>query len=613
MNCDWTMPVDFFASRTHYVDHIAPVYFALDADLRGIFYVTADADVANYAKSKGIEARACKMPEGTGPLVTCAYGDLEKAVKRNAHRPQLFMEHGVGQTFPHPAYAGGKGFKQYVSLFLDPNEIVRQKNLVSWGKKAGEIIGTPKLDRVFTTKAHEGGRQKAEGSKPVVCISFHWDGRAVCPEAGSAFEHYKRIVPVLSQCEDFTLIGHGHPRVADMMERFFQGQGIEFVRDFDEVMRRADLYVNDCSSTLYEFCTTGKPVVILNAPWFRKGVNLGIRFWRFSDVGPQVDGPGELVAAIREQLAVSSRQYAEAREKAVSELYPYLGQSAMRAAEVIQSFVVAKRPVMRRVDQVDGESIGIVYMGFGERAASEIQKSMASLRRLGLEMPVCVVGDTQVPGALFIPWAGENPFDAGQRENFQFRAGRVKPGLYELSPFERTLYIDADTEFMSDITQGFAMLSQYDMCLAEEILSIGQLYNKAKAGWEVNIQERDATIAELGGDPKRKFLNSGVIFFRKSDAVKAVFEEWGRQWRIWQQWDEQLALMRAMHVVAGSGDPSQAFRYKALSVDWNHPHRERAKIIFHNYGRGGARSNVVSPSPVLRTPSPAGRGEAQEA
>jgi hypothetical protein len=69
--------------------------------------------------------------------------------------------------------------------------------------------------------------------------------------------------------------------------------------------------------------------------------------------------------------------------------------------------------------------------------------------------------------------------------------------------------------------------------------------------------------------------------------VAALFQEWHCQWLRYQQWDEQLALMRALH--------EYPVKYKALSVDWNHPHRHLAKIIFHNYGRGAARINVAPP------------------
>lgn len=252
--------------------------------------------------------------------------------------------------------------------------------------------------------------------------------------------------------------------------------------------------------------------------------------------------------------------------------------------KVVDEFMISKNPPLRSVDQVGGESIGILYMSFGEKAAKAVSKSLASLRDIGLDVPISVVGSTPVEDTQFIEWTGESPFDPTQAKNFQFRAGRIKPHLYELSPYQRTLYIDADTEFMGDILPGFEFLHDFDMAVTEETLTLGQLYNKKLAGWEINLVERDATIEELGGDAKMKFINSGVIFFRKSPYAEKTFNEWAVQWARFQQWDEQLALMRAMTKCQGS--------YKALSVDWNHPHRDKAKIIFHNYGRGVARMNV---------------------
>jgi hypothetical protein len=177
--------------------------------------------------------------------------------------------------------------------------------------------------------------------------------------------------------------------------------------------------------------------------------------------------------------------------KAVS--YQLLAVSPVEAVEAC----VKARSNLRTVTQVDGESVGIVYVAFGEKAAQAVRVSAMSLRRVGLQMPICVVGDTPVAGMEFIRWTGESPFDARQRSHFQFRAGRIKPFLYGLSPFDRTLYLDADTEFMADITPGFEALSAYDVAIARENLTLGQLYNKMLAGWEINIKERDATITEL--------------------------------------------------------------------------------------------------------------------
>lgn len=587
------LPVDAFARREHYLDHILPVWNALKQSTRGKFYVPAH--LVGYARTQGLEpVVAAQMghdvmnsyPLGLGPLIVAAYGDMICAIRRVPQRPILFMEHGVGLSFgKHPAYAGGGGTRKRIDLFLDPNEHVREANRRAFPRTAGVVIGTPWLDGWSPPSV-----PPTNGGKPVVCISFHWNGEEVAPEGGNAFKHYMDVIPELARCDDFKLLGHGHPRYRFVLEPFYRELGIETEWDFKKVLKRADVYVNDSSSTLYTFCLTGKPVVILNAPEFRKNKHWGIRFWEYTDIGPQVDQPSELMEAIRSQVAASrggADAYAGKRKKAARELYPHRGRSARRAARAIEEFTGRKLPETRKIRTMKGETVGIIYMAFGEPAVQGVMSSVNSLHRLGLDVPVCIVGDTPIKGMQFIEWDGESPFDATCAHNFQFRAGRIKQGLVRLTPFERTLYIDADTEFMSKkVLQGFRFLDDHDMALARELLEIGQLYNKPLAGWEINIKERDATIKELGGDKTTPFLNSGVIFFRKNEAVARVFEAWGKAWLEWQQWDEQLSLMRAMHRVGRN------VKVKCLEVDWNHPHRDQAGIIFHNYGRAVVRSNV---------------------
>lgn len=115
-------------------------------------------------------------------------------------------------------------------------------------------------------------------------------------------------------------------------EAWYRAQSIEFIPEFEDVVRRADIYVNDSSSTLYEFAATGRPVVTLNAPWYRRDVNHGLRFWEHADVGIQVDHPDDLETAILKTIAHPDRA---ARDVAVEAVYPHLGQSAARAATVL--------------------------------------------------------------------------------------------------------------------------------------------------------------------------------------------------------------------------------------------------------------------------------------
>jgi len=174
------------------------------------------------------------------------------------------------------------------------------------------------------------------------------------------------------------------------------------------------------------------------------------------------------------------------------------------------------------ITEINGHSVGLIYMSWGDKSFDAIKRSIASLRRLGYSYNVAVIGDFEYTAnwtsghGCNIRWLGESPFDNTKKRNFQFRAGRIKPHLAKLSPFDLNLYIDADTQFMQPIHSAFEMLADYDLCVTEEKLALRDLYNKKLAGWELNLIERDTTIVELGGDDTQKFINSGVMFFRRN-------------------------------------------------------------------------------------------------
>ena len=352
------MKIDFFARRVHFIDHMAPVWRELSDEAKGAFYVPES--IIEHAQKRGVEAvplkarnrdamdvflpRALSLtpnpsPAGRGErnaVMVCAYGDLSLA-HRSGRKKIVFMEHGVGITYVgHPGYAGGRGMRSKVDLFLAPNEYVRAKTEKALPGVEQVVIGTPKLDK-WVSPSPLTPLPLGEGK--TVCISFHWNGSKVQPEAGNAFGHFRRAFSELAGCADFKLIGHGHPRAIEYFSQEYKKEGIEVVRDFDEVMERADVYVCDNSSTIYEFCATGKPVVLMNAPQYRRNVYHGIRFWEYTDIGPMMDMPIELLPAILHALK-HPEYWQEQRERAVRDLFPYLGRSAKRAAEAIRDWLL---------------------------------------------------------------------------------------------------------------------------------------------------------------------------------------------------------------------------------------------------------------------------------
>lgn len=308
--------LNFYASFGHFFDHIVPIYQSLPKKYRGKFFI--EERVVEKAKINNIEYTIGKPEDGL--TLVASFGDYGRT-----SGDVVFMEHGIGHTYSndHPSFAGGRG-KDRTVLFLNQHHITQEKNMLKYPNAKHEIIGTPKMDSV----------SKVKSKQSVVCLSFHWDNR-ISPESRSAFDFYKRIIPILLTQKDFRLVFHGHPRTD--WTKMFKGEKIEFITDLKEVFELADVYVCDNSSSMYEFLLTGKPVIYLNCPYYRKSVRHGIRFWTHI-AGQQVDQPFKLLEHIRNALKFPEL-YSELREEVVKELYPYYPNATQRAKEVLKQFM----------------------------------------------------------------------------------------------------------------------------------------------------------------------------------------------------------------------------------------------------------------------------------
>lgn len=325
--------IDFLASQAHYLDHIAPIWDALPSTSRGTFWVPNP--LLDHARQQlkhdlclfGYESNLDTF--GMNPILVAGYGDMMHAHAISPERKIIMMEHGIGHSFGTAPYPNGPGKRDWVSLFLPPNQYTADKIRSVRGTPC-KVIGTPKLDWVPGAISP----QQSPHNPPTIAVGFHHGTpRRPIPEAGSAFEHYRDVLPELNK--RYRLLSYSHPLSEAVHRPVYENLGIPHTSDFKRVMLEADVCINDLSSVLYEFLTTGKPVVVLNAPWFRRDRHFGIRFWDYSDVGINVERPEDLFNAVDRTLAEYSTMRLPERMKVIEDLYPYLGCAAGRAVKVL--------------------------------------------------------------------------------------------------------------------------------------------------------------------------------------------------------------------------------------------------------------------------------------
>lgn len=325
------MIIDAWAERdTHYLDHIAAVWRALPAHTRGTLWV--GPQLQRHAARLRLQVRSVRRPPPTGIPVLLAGWPAHGW--RAPGRPIALIEHGVGQPYldvDHCAHPGGRR-RDRIGLYLCPNQSVAHRNHVAYPAAAVAVVGPSHLDRW-----HRDSRYVNRVSGPIV-VSWHF-AAAVCPEAGTAWPHYgPAALEQLHAAFGDRLRGHAHPRLLPVIRHFYDAVGIEVLDWFPDVLDQAALYACDNSSTMFEAASVGIPVVAMNAPWYRRHVHHGLRFWSHIP-GPQVDDTEQLVVTIRAVLdnpamALPSGQAATAEGYVATD-----GHAADRAASAVTAWL----------------------------------------------------------------------------------------------------------------------------------------------------------------------------------------------------------------------------------------------------------------------------------
>jgi len=199
---------------------------------------------------------------------------------------------------------------------------------------------------------------------------------------------------------------------------------------------------------------------------------------------------------------------------------------------------------------------GVVYVAYGEPAKAAAGRAIESLKAHHPDMPVTVIGE-RVQEARLLPFKSID------------RLGRwAKINIDQLSPYDPTLYLDADTLVQADITAGFEIVEDgWDLAI------VASKYQTAQWLWHVGNEERTATMHEMGGMCLQ--LGGGVFWFVKNERTARFFDLWREEWKRWQGQD-QAALIRALQ--------RAPLKVWCLSKVWN-----GGDVIQHRYGTARRR------------------------
>jgi len=138
------------------------------------------------------------------------------------------------------------------------------------------------------------------------------------------------------------------------------------------------------------------------------------------------------------------------------------------------------------------------------------------------------------------PGLSDYPKVSGERRNRQscFPSRQIKTRLYAYSPYEETLFLDADILPFQPIAGLWDYLGESDFAMVLDRLPLVSLCDhiaQEEKAYTLQILEKDAVQ-----------FNSGVMLWRNTPVVQQLFQQWYEEWCKFQRHD-QLALVRAIH------------------------------------------------------------------
>ncbi len=208
-------------------------------------------------------------------------------------------------------------------------------------------------------------------------------------------------------------------------------------------------------------------------------------------------------------------------------------------------------------------SFGVTYVAFGAPYLAMALVSMVSLRVTNPSVPVCIVTNVVEKAPDHLPWwRADDHWTFLNSTTGDNRHAKLR--VYELSPFEQTVFLDCDTLVLDDILKLRQYLVYFDVLMK-------LFYSPFK-------KRRPLLNGQFRYSEDGHF-NSGVIAFRKSAAAERFFSVWQEQFSRMAYHLDQPSLVEAWFLTEAKIFPLPFFWNSGDK--WAHPTARRKIIIWH--------------------------------
>jgi len=200
---------------------------------------------------------------------------------------------------------------------------------------------------------------------------------------------------------------------------------------------------------------------------------------------------------------------------------------------------------------------GVIYVAYGELARNAAVKSIVFFRRYN-DYPIACISHKPL----------QDDVQHIQFPDKDLGARIAKLNLNLLTPFNQTLYLDADTVPYQNLSHGFDILDDgFDFVITPSAKQDRDFL------WHCNEEDREDTQLPYWSTPL--VLQAGVFYLAKNERTDLMFDIWRTEWEAHHNQD-QGALLRALHKVP--------LKVWLLGRCWN-----GGAVVGHRYGKARRR------------------------